>query len=191
MNPQNRLKKNYINIITHLIFFSLGAYVTIDLYETHQPIYQIDKNQINICFTPAKKCLPQILHEIENAKNEILIQAYSFTEKNIANELIKAHQKGIKIRIILDKSQLNAKGSKLKELAKTGIECQIDDKMAIAHNKVIIIDSKIVITGSYNFSQAAESHNSENLLIINNIEIAKEYKQNWQKREKLSKFFFI
>ena len=63
----------------------------------------------------------------------------------------------------------------------SGIETLIDDRHAIAHNKVMIIDDEIVITGSYNFTRAAEKSNAENLVIITSPPIAQKYLQNWQK----------
>jgi phosphatidylserine/phosphatidylglycerophosphate/cardiolipin synthase-like enzyme len=60
---------------------------------------------------------------------------------------------------------------------------------AIAHNKIIIVDEKIVLTGSFNFSKAAEERNAENLLIINNPEIAKLYIENWGKHREHSEVF--
>ena len=61
-----------------------------------------------------------------------------------------------------------------------GIPTYIDAKHAIAHNKIIIIDRRIVITGSFNFTRAAEENNAENLLIITSPELAEKYLQNWQ-----------
>ncbi len=58
----------------------------------------------------------------------------------------------------------------------------VDDKVRIAHNKVIVIDGKTLIGGSYNFSAAAEKHNAENLLIIKDDPVMQEYRQNWWNR---------
>ena len=56
----------------------------------------------------------------------------------------------------------------------------IDDKHRIAHNKIMVIDGKTVITGSFNFTKGAESENAENLLVIQGKELAKAYTENWQ-----------
>jgi phosphatidylserine/phosphatidylglycerophosphate/cardiolipin synthase-like enzyme len=67
-----------------------------------------------------------------------------------------------------------------------GISTFIDDKHAIAHNKIIIIDRETVITGSFNFTKAAEEKNAENLLVIKSKELAKVYMDNWYKHKEHS-----
>ena len=84
------------------------------------------------------------------------------------------------LAIILDKSQRTEKYSEADFLAHAGIETFIDAKHAIAHNKVMVIDGETVITGSFNFTKAAEEHNAENLLVINDPELAKRYAENWK-----------
>ena len=59
----------------------------------------------------------------------------------------------------------------------------IDGKHAIAHNKIIIIDGQTVITGSFNFTNQAEDHNAENLLVIRDHGLAQRYLANWHDHE--------
>ena len=85
--------------------------------------------------------------------------------------------------MILDKSQRTEKSSEADFLAHAGIRTLIDPVHAIAHNKIVIVDGQVVITGSFNFTEAAEEHNAENLLIIRDLELAKRYTQNWHMHE--------
>ena len=140
---------------------------------------------IEVCFTPGMDCRTKIIREINNANKSIYVQAYSFTDKYIANALIKAINRGIDINVILDKTQKNSVLTK--SLIKSHIEVSVDDKVAIAHNKVMIIDEKEVITGSYNFTESAQKRNAENLLIIKDEKIAYKYLENWFQREEVSK----
>jgi len=57
---------------------------------------------------------------------------------------------------------------------------------AIAHNKVMIIDKAVLITGSFNFTKAAEEKNAENLLVIRSKELASTYIENWQRHKEHS-----
>jgi phosphatidylserine/phosphatidylglycerophosphate/cardiolipin synthase-like enzyme len=79
---------------------------------------------------------------------------------------VEARKRGIKIEAILDKSQKSDKYSSADFIAHAGIPTYIDTAHAIAHNKIIIIDKAILITGSFNFTKAAEEKNAENLLIL-------------------------
>jgi len=86
----------------------------------------------------------------------VLVQAYSFTFAPIAKALLNAHKRGIKVEVILDKSQRTQKYSSADFMANSGIPTKIDAVHAIAHNKVMVIDGETVITGSFNFTRAAE-----------------------------------
>src|SRR5215475_14190405 len=91
---------------------------------------------------------------------------YSFTSAPIAKALLDAHKRGVQVQVILDKSQRTEKYSSADFLANQGVPTMIDAEHAIAHNKVMIIDGKTVLTGSFTFTKAAQTQNAENLLII-------------------------
>ncbi|MGA3208054.1 MAG: phospholipase D family protein [Syntrophales bacterium] len=139
-----------------------------------------------VCFSPNGDCTESIVREINAAKSEILVQAYSFTSAPIAKALTDAFKRGVKVEAILDKSQRKEKYTAATFLANAGIPTYIDDKHAIAHNKIIIIDKETVITGSFNFTKAAEEKNAENVLVIKSKELAKEYMDNWYKHKEHS-----
>lgn len=139
-----------------------------------------------VYFSPKGGCTKAIVKEVGQARSEILIQAYSFTSKEIAAAIVKAHKRGIHVEIILDKSNRSAKYSAGDFTAHAGISTYIDAAHAIAHNKIMIIDRETVITGSFNFTKAAEEKNAENLLIIRNKELAEIYLGNWVKHKEHS-----
>jgi phosphatidylserine/phosphatidylglycerophosphate/cardiolipin synthase-like enzyme len=141
---------------------------------------------IEVYFSPDGGCTDAIAREIGKAEREILVQAYSFTSKPIAKALVDAHKRGVVCRVILDKSQRTEKYSAADFLAHSGIETWIDSSCRIAHSKVMVIDGATVITGSFNFTEAAERCNAENLLVVQSPELAKRYRDNWQHRRSLS-----
>ncbi len=141
-----------------------------------------------LCFTPTQNCTNLIVNAINQAKSQILVQAYSFTSVPIARAIINAHRKGVEVKVILDKSQYRPHGfSAAKLLTDYQIPTFIDYQFNIAHNKVIIIDNQTVVTGSFNFTRAAEERNLENVIIITDHQIAKRYAANWHERFKQSK----
>ena len=133
-----------------------------------------------IYFSPRGGCTAAIVRNLAAARESVLVQAYSFTSQPIAEALVKAHRRGVNVQVILDKSQRTEKHSVAHLLSGAGIPIFIDDKYAIAHNKVMVIDGRVVITGSFNFTKAAEESNAENLVVIENEEIAGIYAQNWR-----------
>jgi phosphatidylserine/phosphatidylglycerophosphate/cardiolipin synthase-like enzyme len=136
-----------------------------------------------VCFTPVENCTQKIEELIRQAKKEILVQGYSFTSEPIAQALVEAKDKGVSVKVILDKSQQTQRYSMLPYIIKQGIPVWIDNKPAIAHNKVIIVDESIVKTGSFNYSKGANARNAENVLIIQDKKLALSYKKNWNNRK--------
>jgi phosphatidylserine/phosphatidylglycerophosphate/cardiolipin synthase-like enzyme len=127
--------------------------------------------------------LRRIVEELNQAKRSVLVQAYSFTSASIAKAVIDAHKRGVKVSIILDRSQRTEKYSSATFLENSGLTPLIDAKHAIAHNKVMVIDGQTVVTGSFNFTKAAENSNAENLLIIRDGSLASKYEKNWHDHE--------
>jgi phosphatidylserine/phosphatidylglycerophosphate/cardiolipin synthase-like enzyme len=136
-------------------------------------------NETTVCFTPGGNCTELIVNAIAGAKTSILVQAYSFTSAPIAKALIDAHKRGVQVQVILDKSQRTEKYSSADFLANQGVPTLIDASHAIAHSKVMVIDGETVLTGSFNFTKAAQEKNAENLLIIRDQALAAQYTQNW------------
>jgi phosphatidylserine/phosphatidylglycerophosphate/cardiolipin synthase-like enzyme len=142
---------------------------------------------IEIYFSPHGGCTDAVVEQIDRAQNSILVQAYSFTSAPIAKALVEAHNRGVEIQVILDASQETEKYSSADFLVHAGIPTLVDHQHAIAHNKVMILDGATVITGSFNFTKAAEEHNAENLLVIRDAAIAEQYAANWQEHAMHSK----
>lgn len=135
--------------------------------------------KVSVSFSPNGGCTDVVVRELNAAKKRVLVQAYSFTSAPIAKAIIDAHKRGVKVTAVLDRSNETGKYSAATFLLNTGIPTFIDDKHAIAHNKVIVIDDSTVITGSFNFTKAAESSNAENLLVLKeSLDLVKAYEQN-------------
>jgi phosphatidylserine/phosphatidylglycerophosphate/cardiolipin synthase-like enzyme len=122
--------------------------------------------ETTVYFSPDGGATAAIVRELGNAQHRIMVQAYSFTSAPIAKALLDAHKRGVKMLAVLDKSNQTDKYSAATFLENAGIPVLIDAEHAIAHNKVIVIDNSTVLTGSFNFSKAAEEKNAENLLVL-------------------------
>jgi phosphatidylserine/phosphatidylglycerophosphate/cardiolipin synthase-like enzyme len=135
---------------------------------------------IQVYFSPKGGCTEAVVSNLNTAKSNVLVQAYSFTSAPIAKALVDAEKRGVKVQIILDKSQRTEKYNEADFFLHEGVPTWIDAKHAIAHNKIMIIDDKTVLTGSFNFTKAAENNNAENLLVIQDPVLAAKYTANWQ-----------
>ena len=154
---------------------------------SHAADLTLNNTPAQACFSPKGGCTEAIIKELEKAKTEILVQAYTLTSASIVKALLSAHKRGVKVEVSLDKSQRSEKYTSATFFANSGISTFIDDKHAIAHNKIMIIDKETVITGSFNFTKNAEERNAENLLIIKDKKLAQIYLDNWYKHKEHSK----
>jgi phosphatidylserine/phosphatidylglycerophosphate/cardiolipin synthase-like enzyme len=165
---------NNITITLILFIFTATTYANIFPSNTR---YQV-------CFTPGGRCTHAIVELIDNAKKSVYVQAYSFTSKRIANALVRAHRRGIEVKVIFDKSNFDGHHySQARYLVRQGVTAWDDYQLGIAHNKVIIVDGDVVETGSFNFTNAAQHYNAENVLIIYDKKLAQQYLRNWQHRK--------
>ncbi|HET6250397.1 MAG TPA: phospholipase D family protein [Tepidisphaeraceae bacterium] len=121
---------------------------------------------INAFFSPNGGCTDAIVTELSKATKSIDVQAYSFTSPPLAQALVDANNRGVMVRIVLDKGQRTDHYSSATFFLNHHVPVYIDDQHAIAHNKIMLIDGKVLITGSFNFTRASEDRNAENLLII-------------------------
>lgn len=158
---------------------------------TSTPIARAQQPAWQVCFTPGQDCTGLVVGEISDARSSVLVQAYSFTSVPILSALKAAHVRGVDVEVIVDKTSARASKSGSRYSAATyltnaGIPVWVDLKVSIAHNKVIVLDGATVITGSFNFTVAAQRHNAENLLVIHDAKLAVEYGANWQRRQAMS-----
>ncbi|HBB17421.1 MAG TPA: phospholipase D family protein [Syntrophus sp. (in: bacteria)] len=183
MHKPNRVRSSFFYRLVPV--FAVGALVLLSVVFFRGPAARaisVDAGHlppIEVYFSPHSGSTTAIVREIDRARSEILVQAYSFTSAPIAHALLKAHRRGIRVEVILDKSQKSQRYSSFTFLTNTSIPTYIDAEHAIAHNKIILIDRSVVITGSFNFTKAAEEKNAENLLIIRSKELTKQYLDNW------------
>jgi len=142
--------------------------------------------QPTICFTPGQDCQGLIEAELGKARRTIDVQAYSFTSAPIAKALLDAKSRGVAVRVILDKSQKTERYTVARLLSNAGIPVWIDDKVAIAHSKIMIIDGETVITGSFNFTKSAQERNAENVIVLRDAYVVTRYAANWDNRRRVS-----
>lgn len=143
----------------------------------------------SVYFSPGGGCTDAIIRELTYAKTSVLVQAYSFTSAPIAKALLNAHKRKVRVEVIFDKSQKTQKYSSATFLFNSGIPVKIDSVHQIAHNKIMVIDGQTVMTGSFNFTKAAEESNAENLLVIRDKKLAELYTKNWQNHDKHSEVY--
>lgn len=126
-------------------------------------------------FAPEDKVEDKIASEIRKTDKAIWVMAFSFTSYDLANELGRLSQRGVDVQVLLEKRNAAANESKDRYLISKGAKVYYDGNPDSMHHKVMVLDTRKVITGSYNFTQAAEKENDENVLIIESSQVAQKY----------------
>lgn len=133
-----------------------------------------------VYFSPLGGCTTAVVGKINIASKTISVMAYTFTSTPIAQALGQAQERGVKVRVVLDKKETGSKYSVATYLAHHGVAVWLDSEHPIMHDKVMVIDGATVVTGSFNFTKQAEEKNAENLLMIQDEGLAGQYERNFQ-----------
>lgn len=145
------------------------------------------RGQVSVAFSPSDDAGARVIEALDAARHQVLVHAYTLTHRAIAEALVAARRRGVDVRVVADREQADKVTTSLLEwLVERGVPVWLDGQHAAAHNKVMVIDADLesatVVTGSFNFTQAAQFRNAENLLILRgNPELAARYAEDWRR----------
>jgi phosphatidylserine/phosphatidylglycerophosphate/cardiolipin synthase-like enzyme len=154
---------------------------------SHTPPALPARGTVQVAFTPWDNAERMIADNIRQAKHQILVQAFSFTSRTLASALMAAQRRGVDVQVLADREQtFSGEASRIPDLVQAGIPVMLEVRYQSAHNKVMVVDAgtadAAVITGSYNWTYAAQNKNAENVLILRqNPEVANAYAANWRR----------
>jgi len=149
---------------------------------TPYPVIQLsDGTEIETYFSPEDNPRAALLARLRQAEREIDFMAFSFTDSEMARILLEKARNGVRVRGVFEARNATSESSAYNTLRQAGLDVRLDGNRYTMHHKVVIIDGRIVITGSYNFSASAAESNDENLLIITNPELASRYQAEFEK----------
>jgi phosphatidylserine/phosphatidylglycerophosphate/cardiolipin synthase-like enzyme len=138
---------------------------------------------IETCFAPENDCAAFAVRAIDHAEREILVGAYGLTTgSGIVEALLRAHRRGVEIKLIADKTTPCGRNSGVDPLANAGVPVWIDHSARIAHAKTMVIDGALTLNGSYNWTRGA-ADNSENLNLVASPAVAEAYTAHWRDRQ--------
>ena len=147
---------------------------------TPYPEVVVGDTRIECYFAPEDHVQQHIVREIKEAGTSIDVMAFSFTADKIAKAMVERLKQGVRVRALFDTRQAHSEHAEDNYLADQGAQVYLDDNKYAMHDKVIVIDVNTVITGSYNFTNAAETKNDENVLIVHSPAIAGKYESEFE-----------
>src|SRR5687768_14672455 len=116
-------------------------------------------------FSPGDACLNAILSAIAAAGSSLQICVFTISDDRIAQAILRAHRRGIQVRILTDNEKLFDQGSDIRQLAAAGIPVRVDETPNHMHHKFALLDNQTLLTGSYNWTRSAARYNHENLIV--------------------------
>jgi phosphatidylserine/phosphatidylglycerophosphate/cardiolipin synthase-like enzyme len=175
----SQLAQNYVTEFEEMFArdqFGMGSPAN-----TPYPSLTIESTHLNVYFSPDDGAAAQLIERILEAQRSIHFLAYSFTSDDIADAILNRAQAGVTVSGVFESSQVESNlGGEYFNLLDVGLDVRMDGNPRNMHHKVMIIDEQVVVSGSYNFSANAEERNDENLLIIENPELARQFEQEYE-----------
>lgn len=150
--------------------------------ETPHPRVTIDGTPIDVYFSPDDNVQASFIDLVNNAKESIYFMAFSFTSDEIGDAVRARAREGVTVSGVMETEQVNSNaGTEFDPFQQAGLDVLRDGNDGQMHHKVMIIDESIVIFGSYNFTNSAETRNDENLLVVYNKKIAAQFVAEFQR----------
>lgn len=134
---------------------------------------------LEVMFSPDDGAAERIIDLIDGSQTSLEFAAFSLTLNSIADHILSAMGRGVRVRGVVETSQAIGSGSEYDNLRASGLDVRLDGNPFNMHHKFLIVDREIVVTGSYNFSLSAEERNDENLVIIHDRGLAGLYLQEF------------
>lgn len=155
---------------------------TVNSTMTVTTINQTAITDYSVCFSPSGNCQTQLIAAIDGANSSIFVMIYEFSNTQVADALVQAHDRGVDVKVIMDGSEAETDNvGVVPILNESGIPLKIYTPLnGILHDKVAIIDNQTVVTGSYNWSYSANNDNDENLLVLHSAALASQYVADFQ-----------
>lgn len=144
-------------------------------------ITQTSGELLEYCFSPHGDCASVVVRYIDAARTSVHVLIYDFTLDTLSAALVRAKNRGVDVKVAMDKSEIGVQGGEYNALRTNGIQVAlVGSGSAKMHDKVVIIDAQIIITGSFNWTVSAESRNNENLVVLRSSDWAETFEREFQ-----------
>src|SRR3990172_6990572 len=161
--------------------YSEQRFGALSLVDTPFGNLEVQGVPLEVLFSPEDSVLERLLDLVRKAQGSLHFLAFSFTSDELGQSLLALAENGVEVQGVMESSQAAGQGSEYARLREAGLGVRLDGNPYSMHHKVLIIDGRIVVTGSYNFSRSAEERNDENVLILFDPQLAAAYEQEFQR----------
>jgi phosphatidylserine/phosphatidylglycerophosphate/cardiolipin synthase-like enzyme len=167
-----RIAADYTNEFEQMF---VGRFGTSKPSATPYPAVRLGAARVEVYFSPQDGVAKHVLQRLAAAKKSIHFMTFSYTADSTAEAMIAQSQAGLPVHGVFESQKAGGTGSAFSRLRQGGVDVLEDGNCYILHYKVIVVDERTVITGSYNFTNSAEKDNDENLVIVDDPNLARAY----------------
>ena len=128
-----------------------------------------------VYFSPGPDCLDAISAQLRSARTQVDICVFTITDNRLAEQILAAHRRKVRVRIVTDDDKAHDRGSDAFKLSEAGIDVRVDYSEHHMHHKFAVFDRAVVVTGSYNWTRSAAQKNRENILVADDERLVKPY----------------
>jgi len=145
------------------------------------PIEPEDSVESSAFFSPGKDCRNKIISLVKRAKKRVDICVFTISDNLISDAIQDAYERGVRVTIISDNDKANDRGSDVYSLSEKGVKVLFDDSPNHMHHKFALIDDKILINGSFNWTRSATTSNEENIVVTRDEKLVASFKTQFDK----------
>lgn len=165
-----------------VVFSTSGLSATgLAVFSSSSSSNPIPLNNAQVAFCPSPQCVSLVVSALDAAQERVDIAMYSFTNDEMGQALVRAKERGVEIRVVLEKQQSTTQYSELVALRDAGIPVRVDSNPQLMHHKFAVIDSAFVITGSMNWTSNGVKENNENVLVIHSNELNAQFGEEFER----------
>jgi phosphatidylserine/phosphatidylglycerophosphate/cardiolipin synthase-like enzyme len=139
------------------------------------PLVGVADYRIATAFAPDGDVTGQIVSTLRRARHSIEFLSYTFTSEPIADALVATRKRGVRVRGVVEQRNVRVAGSAVPKLKRVGVDVREDGNCGLMHDKVVVVDGRTVITGSFNWTRQAQAANDENVVLVDNGWLAQRY----------------
>jgi phosphatidylserine/phosphatidylglycerophosphate/cardiolipin synthase-like enzyme len=158
-----------------------GRFGTAKTSGTPYPQVRVAQARVAAFFSPEDGVAKQVLKRLQNAKHTVRFMAFSYTAADIVDAMIARSRAGVAVSGVVEAQNATGSRAAYGPLRDAGLDVLLDGNCYILHHKVIVIDERTVITGSYNFTASAERDNDENLVIVDDPDLARAFLDEFER----------
>ncbi len=144
------------------------------------PLSSLPVNSLQAAFCPSPQCESLAISALDAATSRVDVAMYSFTNDALGDALVRAHERGVEVRVVVESQQDSSKYSEHAKLSAAGIPVRVDSNPQLMHHKFAVIDARFVVTGSMNWTANGVRENNENVLVIASPELNTQFEDEFE-----------